>query len=99
MEVLKHNGAFLNSIQSDFKQEVTGQSENYQGIINKNFNNFSVDDFNFSSYPPLDLNLEVISINVPYETLVFKSINGITTQKPLWFTYENQFSKKRCTFS
>ena len=35
--------AFLNSIQPNFEQEVTGQMENYQGIINSNFNNFSVD--------------------------------------------------------
>jgi hypothetical protein len=85
---------FLNSIQTDFKQEVTGQSENYQGIINKNFNNFSVDDFNFSSYPPLKTEFGGISINVPYETLVFKSINGITTQEPLWFTYEINSQRK-----
>lgn len=85
---------FLNSIQTDFKQEVTGQSENYQGIINKNFNNFSVDDFNFSSYPPLGTEFGGISINVPYETFVFKSINGITTQEPLWFTYEINSQRK-----
>ena len=80
---------FLNAIQSNFKQEVTGQVENYQGVINPDFNNFSVDDYKFSTYPPLTTEFGGISINVPHETLVFKSINGITTQEPLWFTYEN----------
>jgi len=81
--------AFLNSIQSDFKQEITGQTENYQGVVNSNFNNFSVDDFTFNTYPPLTAEFGSIAINVPHETLLFKSINGTTTQEPLWFTYEN----------
>ena len=34
------------------------------------------------SYPPLTTEFGAISINVPHETLVFKSINGITTQEP-----------------
>ena len=81
--------SFLNSIQSDFKQEITGQSENYQGRINPSFANFITTDFNFNSYPPLSTEFGSININVPHETFVFKSINGIDTQEPLWFTYEN----------
>ena len=80
---------FLNAIQSNFKQEVTTQVENYQGVINPDFNNFSVDDFKFRTHPPLTTEFGAISINVPHETLVFKSINGRTTPEPLWFTYEN----------
>lgn len=81
--------SFLNSIQSDFKQEITGQSENYQGRINPSFANFITTDFTFNSYPPLSTEFGSININVPHETFVFKSINGIATQEPLWFTYEN----------
>ena len=84
---------FLNSVQSDFKQEITAQSENYQGVVNPNFNNFSVDNFTFDSYPPLTSEFGDITINVPHETLVFKSINGISLQKPLLFTYENNYSR------
>ena len=36
---------YLNSIQSNFNQEVTGQNEEYQGVVNSSFNNFSVSDF------------------------------------------------------
>ena len=81
--------AFLNAIQSDFKQEVTGQYENYQGVVNPNFNNFSVDDFMFNTYPPLTAEFGSIALNVSHETLLFKSINGSPTQEPLWFTFEN----------
>ena len=81
--------AFLNAIQSDFKQENTGQTENYQGKINSKFNNFSVEDFNFNTFPPLSAEFGNTLINVPYETLLFKSINGTVIQEPLWFTYEN----------
>ena len=80
--------AFLNSIQPNFEQEVTGQMENYQGIINSNFNNFSVDEFKVSTYPPLTTEFGNVFINVPHETLVFKSFNGRNIQEPLWFTYE-----------
>ena len=80
--------AFLNSIQPNFSQEITGQIENYQGEINSTFNTFSVDDFEFNTYPPLTAEFGDISIDVPHETLVYKSINGVNTQKPLWFTFE-----------
>ena len=81
--------AYLNSIQSNFKQEITGQTENYQGVVNSSFNNFSVDDFTFNTYPPLTTEFGSIALNVPHETLLFKSINGTMTKEPLWFTYEN----------
>ena len=58
--------AFLNSIQPNFEQEVTGQMENYQGIINSNFNNFSVDEFKVSTYPPLTTEFGNVFINVPH---------------------------------
>ena len=85
----KTQWAFLNAVQPEFKQEVTGQTENYQGNINSNFNNFSVEDFTFNTYPPLTAEFGSIVINVPHETLLFKSINGSPIQDPLWFTYEN----------
>ena len=80
---------FLNSIQSDFKQEMTGQNENYQGSINPNFTNFSIEDFAFNTFPPLSAKFGQVVVNVSHEALVFKSINGKMTQEPLWFTYEN----------
>ena len=80
---------FLNAVQTEFKQEVTGQTENYQGNINLNFNNFSVEDFKFNTYPPLTAEFGSTLINVPHETLLFKSLNGSAMQEPLWFTYEN----------
>ena len=84
---------FLNAIQSDFKQETTRQSENYQGSINPDFTNFSIQDFNFNNSPPLSAEFGTIDINVPYETLIFKMINGTITQEPLWFTYDNNGQK------
>jgi len=81
--------SFLNSIQSDFKQEITAQIENYQGFTNSNFNNFYLGDFKFNSYPPLTSQFGDVSINIPHETLIFKSIKGASLQDPLLFTYEN----------
>ena len=74
--------------QSDFNQEYTNQSENYQGVVNSKFSNFSTADYSFSSYPPLTSEFGSIDVKVPHETLVFKSINGTLTQEPLWFTFD-----------
>ena len=84
---------FLNEIQSDFNQEITGQNESFQGKTNLDFINFNMSDYSFLSHPPLATEFGQVSINTQYETLLYKSINGIPTTEPLWFTYENNTSR------
>ena len=84
---------FLNEIQSDFYQEVTGQNESFNGNTNLDYMNFNITDYNFISHPPLTTEFGQVSINTQYETLLYKSINGILTNEPLWFTYENNASR------
>ncbi|MGY8925205.1 MAG: VWA domain-containing protein, partial [Flavobacteriales bacterium] len=83
---------FLNEIQSDFYQEVTGQNESFNGNTNLDYMNFNITDYSFISHPPLTTEFGQVSINTQYETLLYKSINGILTNEPLWFTYENNAS-------
>lgn len=84
---------FLNEIQSDFYQEVTGQNESFQGKINLDFMNFNSTDYRFISHPPLTTEFGQVSIKTQYETLLYKSVNGVLTNEPLWFTYENNSSR------
>jgi len=84
---------FLNEIQSDFYQEVTVQNESFQGKINLDFMNFNSSDYRFISHPPLTTEFGQATINTQYETLLYKSINGISTNEPLWFTYENNTTR------
>ena len=50
-------------------------------------------DYSFLSHPPLATEFGQVSINTQYETLLYKSINGIPTTEPLWITYENNTSR------
>ena len=84
---------FLNEIQSDFYQEVTGQNESFNGNTNLDYMNFNITDYSFISHPPLITEFGQVSINTQYETLLYKSINSILTNEPLWFTYEKNASR------
>ena len=84
---------FLNEIQSDFYQEVTGQNESFNGNTNLDYMNFNITDYSFISHPTLTTEFGQVSINTQYETLLYKSINGILTNEPLWFTYEKNASR------
>ena len=84
---------FLNEIQSDFYLEVTGQNELFQGKINLDFMNFNCTDYRFISHPPLTTEFGQVSIKTQYETLLYKSVNGVLTNEPLWFTYQNNSSR------
>ena len=84
---------FLNEIQSDFYQEVTGQNESFNGNTNLDYMNFNITDYSFISHPPLTTEFGQVSINTQYETLLYKSINSILTNEPLWFTYEKNASR------
>ncbi len=80
----------LNAMQSRYEQEITGQAEDFQPSLNPNYNNFIVEDLNFASFPPLRSEFGEFSINMPYETLLYKAINGNVIDEPLMLTLENQ---------
>ncbi|NND52312.1 MAG: VWA domain-containing protein [Flavobacteriaceae bacterium] len=79
---------FLNNIQNYYRQEITSQTEEYQPDLNNNYNTFIIDDLDFSSFPPLLSEFGDLAFNVPYETLLYKQINGNIIQEPLLLTFE-----------
>jgi hypothetical protein len=78
----------LNNNQDYFKQTITNQTENYQPQINKNYGVFIIDHIDFNNYPPLKSEFGELKFLVPSEVIVFKTVNGITTDTPMLSTFE-----------
>lgn len=79
---------FLNSIDKNFNHQITNQIEDYQVELNLNFAPFIIDEIDFESFPPLKSNYGDITFSIPYETILYKKINNISTKEPLLATYE-----------
>ena len=82
--------SFLNANQPYFKQEVTNQREAYQAAFNTNFDAFSIAPLSFEDYPPLQSEFGTTEVSVPHQILLYKSINGRSSQMPLMFSYTNE---------
>ena len=79
---------FLNSIQDNYTKEVTNQTENVVGILNKNYGAFVINDIDFSDYRPLKTLFGPLEIVVPYDNLLGQSIDGFETETSLLATTE-----------
>lgn len=79
---------YFNTYQSQIKQEITYQVEDYQPILNPGFTPFTVEEFDFTDYPPLRGPYGKISINMPFQTLLSKMTHGVILDEPLLATYE-----------
>lgn len=84
----KTNWSELNSLQTDFRQTITNQHENYHSALNLKYTTFIVDDLNFSDFPPLQTEFGPTVFSMPIETILYKSVNGIQLKEPLLLTYE-----------
>ncbi|GAA4808369.1 VWA domain-containing protein [Litoribaculum gwangyangense] len=89
---------FLNSINTDFDLEITNQTEDYQAELNKNYSPFIVDDINFESFPPLESNYGNIIFSVPFETVLLKTLNGVSTNETLLATFEKNKRREAILF-
>lgn len=79
---------FLNSVQDNYKKEITNQTEEVQGILNKNYGTFAVVNIDFDGFPPLKTLFGGLSISVPHQTMLEQSINGIDSGSPMLATME-----------
>ena len=85
---------FINKVNDDFDFEITNQTENYQAELNKSYAPFLVDDINFESFPPLVSNYGSVIFSKPIETILNKTLNGISTNDPLLFTFESNGTRE-----
>ncbi len=71
-----------------FNIKATGQNEDFQATSNLNYVPFLVEDINVESFPPLKGPYGDVTFNVPFETLLGKTVLGIDKNEPLLATLE-----------
>ena len=79
---------FLNKINLGYTYEITNQTESYQAAFNRNYTPFLIDDLDFESFPPLNTHYGMANFSVPFETILTKTVNGISKNSPLLATFE-----------
>lgn len=84
----KTDWRFLNSVSEHYKQDINNQTEDYQAILNTNYNTFIIDALDFESYPPLQSTFGTPEFSAPIETVLFKKLGNINTEAPLLATFE-----------
>jgi len=84
----KTNWSLLNQLQTNYNQKITNQTESFQPAVNQNYSTFIIDDLNFDEFPPLQSEFGETTFTVPFETLLFKTINGTQIEEPLLSTFE-----------
>jgi hypothetical protein len=79
---------FLNSAQTVFQKEVTGQREEISASLNMNYGTFAVEDIGFSNFPPLPTLFGELQVTIPHDVLLSQNIRGFTTESPMLATAE-----------
>ncbi|MCF6181353.1 VWA domain-containing protein [Lutibacter sp.] len=90
---LHTNWNYLNSAQNYFTKKDLQNSEKFECFLNTDYSKFFVKNLDFSSLPPLISNFGKFTFNQPYETLLYKKINGIKTNQPLLVTLNDNNRK------
>lgn len=88
----------LNEQQELVRQELTGQSEEFQPVYNSNFSLFQNEDIGFSEFPPLMGNFGEQQSTVGLNELLYRKIQGIETKEPLWAIAERENVKTSFLF-
>lgn len=91
--------SFLNKVQTNYSQEITLQTEDFQPTLNTNYNTFIIDDLDFNSFPPLQSEFGNVTFNIPVETILYKRVfNDSIEQQPLLVTFENNSRREAVLF-
>ncbi|RLD28922.1 MAG: VWA domain-containing protein [Bacteroidetes bacterium] len=81
---------FLNEVETNYSQEITLQTEDFQPSLNSNYSTFIIDDLDFNSFPPLQSEFGNVTFKTPIETLLYKRVfNDSIVLQPLLATFEN----------
>ncbi len=79
---------FLNSAQTVFQKEVTGQREDAAAELNVNYGAFAMEDIGFSNFPPLPTLFGELQITVPHEVILNQTVSGFNTENAFLATAE-----------
>ena len=94
----KTDWRFLNTQAQHYTQDITSQTEDYQAVLNTNYNSFIIEDLNFESFPPLASSFGEPEFKVPFESLLFKKVGNIDTEEPLLATFETNGRREAILF-
>lgn len=89
---------FLNQNQNDYSFKMSGQSENYLASFDKQFNLFSLDDFGFEQFPPVENLFGTITPKSNQNVLLSSRIRNIETNQPLLSFSDNQGTRSAYLF-
>ncbi|ULC58243.1 VWA domain-containing protein [Flaviramulus sp. BrNp1-15] len=89
---------FINRISKTYDFKITNQTENYQAELNLNYSPFIIEDINFESFPPLLSNYGSVIFSVPFETILDKTLNGVSINEPLLATFETNNRREAVLF-
>ncbi len=92
------NFRFLNSSESFFQKEITGQTEEFFPRINTNFGIYQIKDIGFSEFPPLKGAFGESFFTVPATPVLYQRIQGIDTEAPLLAITEQENVKRAVLF-
>ncbi len=81
---------FLNQQQTNLVFKMSGQKEDYLAGFSSQFSLFSIDDFGFENFPPLQNSFGTVTTNGTVSTLLWSKIRSIETTAPLLAFAENQ---------
>ncbi|MEQ6123975.1 vWA domain-containing protein [Pseudotenacibaculum sp. MALMAid0570] len=90
----KTNWNFINTQELGLRKNSINQSENYSANYNAGYLIFSQKDIGFNDFPPLIDKFGQTTISIPYQTLLYQSINGFSSKEPLLFTADESNHKK-----
>ena len=79
---------FLNNTQSYFKKNLTNLKEQYRGIYNINYPNFTIPNFGWENLPPLFDVFGDIKFNNKFDILFFQKVGNTQLETPLLATFE-----------
>ena len=90
--------SFLNRVTKNYSHTITNQTENYLAELNINYSPFVIDDMNFESLPPLLSNYGEVNINIPFQSILNKTVSGVSTNQTLLGTFETNGRREAVLF-
>jgi len=85
--------SFLNVQQDNLDFKMSGQTEDYTALFNKQFNLFATEDIDFENFPPLENKYGKVTTRANVSVLLSSKIRNMETNAPLLAFAENQRSR------
>ena len=90
--------SFLNKVSENYSHAITNQTENYLAELNSNYSPFVIDDLDFESFPPLLSNYGEVNFNIPFQSILNKTVSGVSTNQTLLATFETNGRREAVLF-